>query len=87
MPLLPYLGALPRWNSNPVPANPPQEVTAYGMLPLPRLQYAPHRLNCQQLRHNTGQPGPFDQSSPHYRPYLDGDGDGLACEPYQQRER
>ena len=45
------------------------------------------RLNCQQLRQDTGLPGPFDRSSPHYRDYLDGDGDGLACEPYRQRER
>ena len=45
------------------------------------------RMNCQQLRQDTGLPGPFDQSSPHYRPDLDGDGDGLACEPYRQRER
>ncbi|WP_429277889.1 excalibur calcium-binding domain-containing protein [Novosphingobium gossypii] len=39
--------------------------------------------SCAQAR--AAGAAPIHRGEPKYNPVLDGDGDGIACEPYRQR--
>lgn len=68
--------------------NPARPVGDVHDAPVPRLMPAPRRSGvyfrgCNEAR--AAGAAPILRGQPGYRPGLDGDGDGIACEPYQRR--
>ena len=68
--------------------NPARSVGKVREAPVARLMPAPRRSDvyfrgCNEAR--AAGAAPILRGQPGYRPGLDGDGDGIACEPYRQR--
>ena len=77
-------GSFAAANSDKMPAAVGNAVTAYRNLGRERAPRAgAFYYNCDEAR--AAGVAPIYQGEPGYRDELDGDGDGIACEPYHGR--